>query len=37
MAKGLLTVRLTDERMKEDPVSEAERLGGILDSRRGPA
>jgi very-short-patch-repair endonuclease len=37
MAKGLLTVRLTDERMKEDPVGEADRLGGILDSRRGRA
>lgn len=33
-AKGLMTVRLTDERMKEDPAREADRLRGILDARR---
>jgi hypothetical protein len=33
-AKGLMTVRLTDERMKEDPAREAGRLRGILDARR---
>ena len=33
-AKGLMTVRLTDGRMKEDPGREAGRLRGILDARR---
>ena len=32
--KGLMTVRLTDERMNEDPVREARRLGAILVARR---
>jgi very-short-patch-repair endonuclease len=33
-AEGLMTVRLTDERMKVDPAREADRLRGILDARR---
>ena len=33
---GLTTVRLTDERMNEDPCREARRLRTILKDRRGP-
>jgi very-short-patch-repair endonuclease len=33
-AKGLMTVRLTDERMKREPEQEAARLRTILKARR---
>jgi hypothetical protein len=36
-AKGLVTVRVTDERMKEVPCKEAARLRAILNSRRPSA
>jgi very-short-patch-repair endonuclease len=35
--KGLMTVRVTDERMNEDPGTEARRLRAILASRRHAA
>ena len=34
LAAGFATVRVTDERMKQDPAREAQRLLAILDARR---
>jgi hypothetical protein len=37
LAAGFLTVRVTDERLKQDPEYEARRLLAILEARRGAA
>ena len=36
LAAGYLTVRMTDERMKRDPASEARQMNAILEARRRP-
>ena len=37
LAAGYLTVRMTDERMKRDPASEARQMNAILEARRRAA
>ncbi len=37
LAAGFVTVRITDERMKQEPEQEAERMNAILEARRKAA